>query len=513
MTRLFLTLSLCLALSAVAEARQTLSSDEVFDKSMMELRATMEKARSSNEAFRKQNHLLRKEAERLEQEVMDRDDQKTVDLTDPLVFNNDAVLAEKEKALYEARIKNLSARLARFQGDKKHLQKKIKYYDDDNKNAQTETARLKKEIDGIQIPLRKETPAASVRDDPGSDNVTRESSDREIRIKEFQRRLDLQRKVFRENSNEKNKWEVAYSQLSSEWTSGQESLARMKDEQRLVSHEANTVNTKPMGNEDNLRQAIADLREYCFELTKGLNELKQAALAVKPISKSELQNILKKFQDEQLLLREELALSKRGPTAKTPKSIKNAKSNAVLLARKRSLSAERSSLKSQIAQAQKVYEKKASPVISSGKSDPVLKTKIAQSTARIKDLQTKITALRSRASPYQRSENLAEQVQVLEKQLQVLRNKPQVSEKEEMSSNPDLAALQKEIDQLQSRRDILADSVVTIQSKYPLGDISPKDVADKEAQLKEYWDTLKLENAALQEKLLTLQMRKDKKSE
>ena len=63
---------------------------------------------------------------------------------------------------------------------------------------------------------------------------------------------------------------------------------------------------------------------------------------------------------------------------------------------------------------------------------------------------------------------------------------------------------------LEALRVVLAKSVEEIYTKYNMKELPPEDLASKETQLKEYFETLQLENSALQQKLLTLQMRQDK---
>ncbi len=498
-----------LAFSSNACAKQSFSSDELFDKSLADLHSTMEKAKSGNEAFRENNRSLRKEVDRLEQAISDAQVQKSETQKEVSVFFDTQALEDKERALYEARVGNLSSRLARYEVEKTILQKKIKSFEDQNKEAQNQIAQLKEEIEKIQSSVGQNKSVSA--DNPlGQSSLAQKLESSINRIHALQAQLASQKKILQDNAGATSELEKFYADLTTEFSLGQEQLARLQAENKLVVRQADVVSAQPSVSESSLHDQISGLKDYRQQLKKSLSDLQKALSAVNSGNKMDLSVILKKFEQKHALLKENLALLEKKDIAFETKPVTK---KTDLLADKKRLETQRNALKVKIAGAKKEYEKRQMPAAGLSKSDAELKNKIKQSSLRLRNLQAEINAFRKESSLEQKNQDLDNEAQKLEKDLQALRSKStNIATQEEVSSlNQDEQALRQEIDQLQSRRAILDDSVSTINSKYQVDDISAKDSMAKEVQLKEYLATLTLENSALQEKLLTLQMQQDKK--
>ena len=321
---------LVLALCVAAEGRESygsLSSDELFEKSMAQLRATMEKARQGNEELKAKNRALQDSLDSLEQALDQAQSDKNELQKEALKITDEATLQEKENSLSQQRLKNLAMDQSRLAEENQYFEEKIKALVDDDQKAQGSIGALKEEVSGLASNLRAD--------------------------------------------------------------------------QRQAPH----------------------------------------------------------------------------------KKIRENRSDA--------------DLKAKISEAGK------------------LKNKLTKSQAAVQELQARVDALQQAppvlSAPDPRLQKLSSQVTDLAKQLQQLRDE------QKMLAGPvpppqEAIQLKEAIAQLGSRRAILADSLKAINGQYRSQDLSVQGLGTQEAQLKGYLDVLENENAALQEKLLTLQMQQDKKN-
>ncbi len=494
---------------ADSQAKSSFTADELFDKSVADLRATMEKARTSNETFQENNRLLQKEVDSLNQELTDASSKKD-DIQNQASSSSSVVtLSEQEKALYEARGKNLSSRLSRFKDDQSYLKKKIKYFQEDNLDASKQIASLEEEISQLQLKTSEEkSQVAVIEDSDGPKDIALEMADSAKRISALEKKMAVQKKILQEKTSVKEPLEEIYSRLSAQFSQAEEQLLRLKAEKKLMPQEVDAASRDFSLREDTLRQEIADLKDYRDRLKESLADLQKAAAVVRTAKKKDASGILKELQQQQALLKKKMGLLEKvnlgHPSAK--------EQNTQLIERKERLAAVKNDLQLKILSAKK--ESEPANLLSSTdevKNPAQLKNKIKESTARLGDLRKKINASQATLAMVQKNQELISQAETLEKKMQVLRNTPAVSLQEDtVIETTETKALKSQIEQLEARRVILAESLGTIHSKYQLSDISSKNSLAKEAQLKEYLATLTLENKALQEKLLTLQMRQDK---
>lgn len=504
MTRVVLMIVLVVSMPAFAEGRTSFSSDELFEKSIRDLRKTMEKVRSSNEIFKEQNRALQKQANDLEQEISDLDDQGSAAQKQVRIYHNQATLSDKENALYQARVKSLSIRLSRLSDDKKRYQKKIKFFYDDNIKTKKLIAELKEDVVNLST-----NAAANNSNAIDSAAVSQDLADRKNRIMVLQKQLDSQNQIYQAKSGETESLETENASLVEALRSAQDDLSRVTSESKLISRAIVARNNISPEADAKLRNEIANLQDYRDGLRRSLQNLRVAISATKSVNSRDLENIFKQLEQHNSLLVEEMnALKSRNDNAAFAQS-KQAKT--ALLNRRKNLLAQKSSLEAKIIAARKESEMKEAVVPSSERDLSGIKAKIKKSEDYSASLQKQINTITLVLTPDKKSQDLEDQIVQAEKHLQVLRAYKVPVPDEGALELQDTVALKNEIARLESRRSILADTVKAIDSKYKLNDISSNDPADKEAQLKEYWKALKIENNALQEKFLILQMREDKK--
>lgn len=504
MPRVVLMIILVVSMPAFAEARTSFSSDELFEKSIRDLRKTMEKVRSSNEIFKEQNRVLQKQANDLEQEISDFDDQGSAVQKQVRTYHNQATLSDKENALYEARVKSLSIRLSRLSDDKKRYQKKIKFFNDDNQRTKESISELKEEVGNLSANAKVSN--SNLIDTAA---VSQDLAERKNRITVLQKQLDSQNQIYQAKSGETESLETENASLVATLRSAQDDLSRAMSEYKLISRGIVSRNNVSPEADAKFRNEIASLQDYRDGLRRSLQNLRTAISATKSVNSKDLEDIFKQLEQYNNLLVEEMdVLKSRSDNATFAKS-KSA--NTALLNRRKSLLSQKSSLEAKIFAAHKESEMKGT-VGSASKTDiSEIKTKIKKSEDYSASLQKQINTITLVLSPDKKSQDLESKIVQAEKHLQVLRAYKVSVPDEGALEMQDTAALENDIAQLQSRRSILAETVKVINTRYKLNDISNNDPAAKEAQLKEYWKALKIENNALQEKFLILQMREDKK--
>lgn len=496
----------------VGESKQPVVEDELLATSLGDLRATMEKARQSNASYSQQNRLLRQQIDQI-QEAMDYfEAQKVVaeqnvgeSVVDP---DLELTLADQEKALYEARVENFILRRERFKNEGLRLQKKIKLYDDENQSAQQNIAQLAKEIAQIESGLESQSLSARTHDQVPVD-VSGDISDYVARRGVLENKLDLQRKILQSNDQQKAVLEKRQASLLAEISSDQEQLTRLQGEKKLIIAEVEASGLDLNQGQSDDRQEIAQLQDYRNQLQASLADLKKASRMVNKKDNKSLEYILNDLKQQRVLLKQKLNILED----RAVEPVQSAKAaNALIISKKRLLEAQKE-LQTKIIQAQKEYVVDNKSMAQGADVNIVkLNDKIDKSSARARHLQQQINGLRGTFSADNKNEELANQVETLEKNLQLLRrqSKDIAAADDELIISQDGGALQEEIKSLVSRRDILNESISAIDNKYQRSNLFPKGFGATEEQLKEYRLTLSLANAALQEKLLVLQMRQDK---
>ncbi len=498
-----------------SQAKEGYSADELFDNSLEDLRATMEKARRNNEAFRENNRLLNKEVEHLKEQMSVLETQKATvqqQQGDLSVFSDTTALSEKEKSLYQTRIKNFSSRRSRFEDDKARLEKKIKAYADYNQNAQSRIDQLNKEIEKIAVAADEKKVAV---DENGQnfDELKQKIRSSDKRISALKEQLASQKRFSQQNRGVGQQSAKTFSALSPEVSSAEEKLAHLLAEKKFMAREVDAAGSLSIAPESTLSLQIADLENYRNQLKKALGDLQKAVATVRSDNNKGLSSILKEFQQQQVLLKKKMDILTYGKSiAKSPKI--NKSTDKLLVARKTRLLSQKNQLEIKIAKAQKELDRKTMPAGAAlSAKDLELKKNISQSSARLRDLQEQLNALRISSSEGRKNEELVSQVEELEKNLKDLRKKTKdVTLDKDLPLSLSDQSLKDDIAQLESRRLVLAQTVKTIEQKYSHAGVAAQEPADKEAQLNEYLATLTLENTALQERLLILQMRKDKSS-
>jgi chromosome segregation ATPase len=491
MKKLFLITALLFAATANSYAydgRATYSADQMFDNSLQELRDAMAKAKESNDELKSENRVLKQEVANLENAVSDSGTEQVVEeSSDEAAVENplsDEAIADQEKRLYQSRLENLSLRLSRLGGQKKRLEKNVNLYAQENEKTRQQIAALKKDVSDIQLALSSPEKSQVVKSDKKSAPLLKQLAAKKDQIAILEKKLAFQKASMKDELALKEKYASENAALEELVASGRAELARVEGGRQLLGRSQKSLNLSAE-NEAIARREVGDLENYRNHLRESVNDLKKASAAVKPSQTADLEKILKTYKEQQALLQKKMELMRPGSS---------------LLVRKESLMAEKSRLENQIAQAEKLAG--ASDVSKAGDSGD--KSELSASLARVRDLKKKIADMRN-ASPLQKQyQNLSGELAVLQQDLQNLRDNPQG----EFAKDP--KEVKNEIAQLEARRIVLASSVQNIYEKYNMKELSAEDLAAKEAELKEYFETLRVENSALQEKLLTLQMRQDK---
>lgn len=264
----------------------------------------------------------------------------------------------------------------------------------------------------------------------------------------------------------------------------------------------------PGPSDDELQNRIAELQDCRQALRQALTQLQDAGRRVKPAEKIDLSKTLKKLEEQNSLLKQKLVLLE---PSDHPGSGYSAADTATLREIKDRLTAEHNMLKNKLASA-----KTESLTAGAGQTLDVgqIKRQIKESNKRVADLQGRFLSAQKMSADIGKKTGLEAAAARLDKELDQLRNHPDVpvSEQDSGATAVDEKTWKSDIAKLQARRDILADSLTAIRAKYRPDDISVSIPGVKEAQLEEYLKTLGVENNALQEKLLKLQMRADKAS-
>ncbi len=499
---------LSLGFSLDSQAQEGHFSDELFDQSLSDLRSTMEKVRQSNDAFKENNRFLLKEIDALKAEIIVAQDEPAQE-EDVLGFSSaTSSLQSEENALYESRIKNLSSRLSRFMEDKVRLEKKIKGYHTDNEFSQKRIDEINKEI-GQTASVIDDHKSAVAQNSPDVDVIFLKISACNNRVDALKKQLASSKSPQHKDGAESSPPEKIFWTLSAEFSSAKEELARLRGEKKLMLSEIEASAYPGRTSDHLLRQKILDLRVYRNQLRKALSDLQNATIAVKPDTLKDLSGILRAFEQKRNLLKREMDL-----LVGQKVSVRPSRKTRDLVALRSRLSGENKRLEVAIAKAQKKLARKNPGSAGTVNSqDSQLRNKISQSAERLRDLRQQIEALQGFSSFAKMNEALLGQVESLEKDLAGLRNSNRGKDVS-VEKGPGAALgndlVKEEISQLKSRRDALLQAVENIENKYPQTDIVLKDSDLPEVQLNEYLGTLTIENTALQQKLLTFQMRQDK---
>jgi len=467
------------------DARAMYSADQLFDSSLQELREAMASAKQSNEELKAQNRELKEQVSELEGAVVDAGGDENVapeaPMDNPL---SDEVLSEKERKLYQSRLENLSFRVERVNAQKQRLEKNIALYAQENEKTKTQIAMVKKEVSDIQLALSATQKPQIAKVDKKSPLLIKQLAAKKEKIGILEKKLAFQKASLKDKIALKEKYVSENAALEGLLFSGREELARLEGGQKLIGSSAKTPGVS-LSDEAMARREIGDLKNYRDHLRESVTDLKKASASVKSSQTGDLEKILKTYKEQQALLQKKMEAVEPGSLA---------------LARKQALEFQKSRLEDQIALAQK--SQGAAGVSLASASDA--RAKLNASAQHVAELKKQIANARN-AFPLQKQyQDLSGQVAVLQQDLQTLKDNPQG----DFAKN--LQEVKTEIAQLEARRVVLASSVQNIYEKYNMKELPTQDLAAKDAQLKEYFQTLKLENTALQQKLLTLQMRQDK---
>ena len=481
MKRLFILPALlcaCVTDSYAYEPRAMYSTDQLFDNSLEELREAMRQAKQDNEEIKAQNRALKETVAELEESVVDNGgDTAAAEVPAADSLSDDALVA-KEKKLYESRLENSSLRLSRVTGQKERLEKNINMYANENDETKQQIAALKKDVSDIELALNASGKPQVAKSNSKSVSLTKQLAAKKEQISMLEKKLAMQKAAMKDKLAQKEKYASNNSALEEYLSSGKDELARVKSGERLLGRSAKVRTLDhSVEKEAMARQDLSALQNYRDNLRESVADLKKASASVKSSQTDGLEKILKVYKDQQALLQLKMEAVEPGSS---------------LAARKESLLSEQIRLEGQIAAAQK------------GVEPGDAKAALAASAVRVNGLKTKISGARNSSPLQKQNQDLSTQLAVLQQDLQNLRDNPQG----DFAKDPQEVKL--EIAQLEARRAALANSVQNIYEKFNLNELPTQDLAAKEGQLKEYFETLRLENTALQQKLLTLQMRQER---
>lgn len=480
----------------------------MFEQHVAELQDSIAKARQGNSEIEAENAGLREQIGMLEEELQETASvRETVPARPEREFNEDALEA-KETALYEQRLANLLRRQARLKELNERKEKRLEYFEKDNSKAREDIDRLRDEVGRLQTsPDDKESkikvkvarkdlsdPADAAKLRVLQKNLTALDKDVARERAAVARIADERDEIYRENTS-----------LREALAAGQSELKKKKTKARLLDREVSAATSTSPLTAEQMTNEMTDLENYAEQLRQNLAGLKKVSAAIKSDSVKEERQLLahrQGLQQQQALLKARMKVV--SPASLSPQGYDD------LVARKKDLVKQHERILEQIAAEER--KSQGSPAASKAVSQgPDYAKELAQSQKRINDLQEKVDALRKGSSgdKVPASEALTAQLRDLEAKLEDLRNE---SKKPAAVQTPEEAARTKEaIKQLESQRSILQSSLRTINSKYRLNDLTVKGLGTPEGELKEYLDVLERENAALQEKLLILQMQQDKK--
>ncbi|MCB9757177.1 MAG: hypothetical protein H6753_01980 [Candidatus Omnitrophica bacterium] len=500
------------SVAAASESQQSVDGDELLAASLSDLRATMEKARQSNASYSQQNRLLRQQIDQIQEAINYFETQKVVAGQDGVESvagpDLEGALADQEKALYEARVENFMLRRERFKNEGLRLQKKIQSYDEENQIAQQNMAQLAKEIAQMESGLKDQSPSAKTQEQISAD-VSGDISDYITRRGILEKNLALQREILQNNDQQKAVLEKQQASLLAEISSNQEQLTLLQGEKKLIIGEVEAAGSDLNQGQNNDRQAVVQLQDYRNQLNASIANLKKTARMVSEKDNRNLEYVLKNLKQQQVFLKQKLSILE----SRAIRPVQSAKAaNALVISRKRLLEIQKD-LQTKIKHAQKEYAADKQSITQGGGVNVVeLNDKIDKSSKQVRHLQQQINELQRTPSADSKSQELAAQVETLEKNLQLLRrqSKDIAAADDVVTISQDDGALEEEIKSLTARRDILSESISAIDNKYQRSNLFPKGFGATEEQLKEYRSTLSSTNAALQEKLLVLQMRQDK---
>ncbi|MCC6758042.1 MAG: hypothetical protein IT395_00245 [Candidatus Omnitrophica bacterium] len=459
------------------DAKATYSADQLFDNSLQELREAMAKAKQSNEEFKDQNRSLKDQINELEEAVSAAGSDKIIVEAQADSPWSDEVLAQQEQKLYRARLENVAARLSRVSGQKERLENKVDLYAQENQETQQRIAALKKEVSDIQLALNTPQKTKDAKTDSKSLMLAKQLDAKKEQLKVLEKKLAMQKEALKAPLAQKEKYTSDSVALADQLEVSREKLARLQSAQKMLGQPQGDMD-RSASSDSMARRDVNDLQDSRDRLRASLNDLKKATASVKSPSTADLEKILKTYKEQQALLQKKMDGMQPGSS---------------LVARKENLMAEKKRLEGQIALAR---TGSAAPEASS--SD------LEKSKQRLSELKIQMAAAKNSSPLQKRYEGLSGQVAVLQQDLQNLREHPQEALKQ------DPQEVKAEIADLEARRMVLAKSVEEIYAKYNMKELPTEDLASKETQLKEYFETLRLENNALQQKLLTLQMRQDK---
>lgn len=485
-------------------AYRSLPVDDMFEEQIAELQESIDQARQGNSELDEENENLRQEVEQLEQSILKvQEAQDNVEKAPAVEPKDFAALEEKENALYEQRYQNLLTRKSRLQEQNERQLERIKYFENDTAEAQKTVNQLKAEIQNLQPSVVSKT-KKNKSNVPANSVLSSQIQDVAQNQKELQKQIAKEKGALDKVLTEQNQVAKTHASLQAELNTHQDKLKKLQGKVKLLDREVNAASSVSPVEVETLTQEVSDLENYSRELKANLARLKRTAASIQDNSIAEEKKLtahIKSLEQQQDLLRQQLKIT--APDALPPVALEE------LLNRKSKLVQEHKRLQEQVAGEQKKSAPKPPVLKSSGKN---FSAELAQSEARVKALQEKVNLAKNSSlnntNKNTQTRYLESQAAGLEKQLQNLRESSAVVVPK--TGPEDITKLKESIKQLEAHKSILLNSLKQINSKYKTMDLTAKGLGAPENQLTEYLNMLSRENAALQQKLLTIQMQQDR---
>lgn len=504
-----------------ANANFQSSMERSFDQSIATLKKTIEKAREGNAEFVEENRKLKDQIKSLQEQLATTPSTVPVDQDSDQRLLSAAAIDEKESRLAQQKINYLRTQITRLEESAAKLQNRINSAGQQEDELRRVVLKLQDEIAALET--QKQQFADRL---PDLDSVTAQSGGSDLSLAQVQERVEALKKKLREEQSLWDKKSRSASQIQREHDELRQEFAALSEELDSARQQIGLMDREmdaavSLSDEDGrlsrdiemLRARAADLQDTVSAMRASLKESKSfEANAARLLSQLEAQ----KKALRSMLTKSAPSQTRARVTDEDVEQLREQKDMLLL---------QQGQLKARIAEQKSAGPSPvddAKPLRSSAgiAADPKLSQELQAIEVRTQVLRNQIQSAQEardvvdggRVSAQDRKTvELRNQVRLLESNLERLRSQGQeISRQAPDLSNQDISKLKEDIAQLQSHRAILASSLKSIKNKYALPELTSPQIGTDETQLKEYLETLELENMSLQEKLLTIQMQTDK---
>ena len=540
---LFLFISIRGFAEETVNPRRSLSTDEVLEYSIMDLKTRMEKILEANKKLAEEKANLEQTIFSLTKQKSELEDEKMRLMEQSVNLTGFMKLELEESSLAKTKLKDLKTYRDQLKEDQSSLQNQMKKSEDRKSTLTGEIDDLEQKISLYQkqVPKqrfvdnhsRKQKETVAVQIKAKSSVIDRRKDQRSLLEKELARQEENRLELIRQQENLKQQLAMLENPL-------------MKDKKLRYQHDVEAYDQEKAKAILNTNKEIVEMRSYAKRLDQTIVALSQTKDALNSRFKNyimkmaEWRNLLDEEHDL-LLAKEEGAeqfwkamseslqesqekekITKENPTGKM-QELKDAKEDLNLqlsraeeqeqnlTQRQKDLNQEVAPLEQRLAQMQKMT-KAADKDNAAGR----------QLTQQINDYEKKnlvkernANVLTSRNEKNQAQlKSLKEQQGALQSQMEVLQkivspvNSVEMPKEQESAADlekqkKEIKELREEVAALRLRHTTLDASLAVVRARYDEQAIEGRNFAEEEDQLKKYLDVLTSENKSLQDKLRT----------